>query len=693
MKKLLIVMSVMLSMTSIAFAEKNIFFEEFTTPYQTFPFDRLKISDYEPAVKMAIEEAKKEIEAIVSNKKKPTFQNTIVPLERSGARLELIQEVAGNLMSAETSDELVAVVQRMTPLITEYETSVSFNKALFARVKAVYDKEYDKLQGEDKKLLEDTYKSFTRNGVNLPANKQEELKKIKQELQIAKMQFGQNALKDKNSFELLVTDKERLAVMPQSALDAAALAAKERGKEGYLFTFDQSSYSALLKYCPDEEYRKYAYTNYLTIGAKDNEYNNFDLVRKIVNLSRRSAQILGYNTYADFVLEKRMAKTPTKVYEFLNQLADAYKPTAIKEFAEIEQFAGNKKLEAWDVSYWSNKYKEAKYSMDDEALKPYFALENVRKGIFGLAGKLYGLTYKEVKNIPVYHKDVSTYEVYDRDGVLMAVLYLDFFPRASKRAGAWMTLYRSESIDDNGKRIIPHISIVTNFTKPTEDKPALLTFYEVETFLHEFGHGLHATFANTKYHSLSSPNVYWDFVELPSQFNENFSTQKEFLNTFAHHYQTGELLPDSLRQKILDTRNYNVAIGTMGQLRYGLLDMAYYSSPDEFTEQDIPAFEQQAWAKAVVTPQVTGTCMTTQFNHIMNGGYSAGYYSYKWSEVLEADCFGRFLEEGVFNTDVAESFRKNILEPGGTVDPSILFRNFRGRDPQIDALLKRNGLK
>lgn len=681
-----------LTSSIIANAEENIFFENFTTPYQTFPFDRLKITDYEPAVLRGIEEAKKEIEAIINNKEKPTFKNTIVALERSGQRLNLVQQVAGNLMSAETSDELVAIVQKMTPVITEYQSYVSFNKPLFAKIKAVYDNEYNKLQGEDKKLLEETYKSFTRNGVNLPKEKQDQLMKISQEQSITKMQFGQNALKDKNSFELVITDKEKLEGLPESALEAAALTAKERGKEGYVFTLDQSSYSSFLKYCKNEDLRKQVYMAYMTIGAKDNQYNNFDLIRKIVDLSRQSAQILGYKTYADFVLEKRMAKNPAKVYEFLNQLADAYKPYALKEYDVIEKFAG-KKLEAWDFSYWSNKYKESKYSMDDEALKPYFALENVKKGIFGLAGKLYGLTYKEVKNIPVYNKDVSTYEVYDKDGTLLAVLYLDFFPRASKRSGAWMTSYRQESIDENGKRVIPHISIVTNFTKPTEDKPALLTFYEVETFLHEFGHGLHATFANTKYESLSSPNVYWDFVELPSQFNENFSTQKEFLSTFAHHYKTGELLPDSLRQKILDTRNYNVAISMMGQLRYGLLDMAYYTQENEFNPKDIPAFEQEAWAKAVVTPQAPGTCMSTQFNHIMNGGYSAGYYSYKWAEVLEADCFGRFLEEGVFNTKVAESFRHNILEPGGTKDPSELFRNFRGRDPQIDALLKRNGLK
>lgn len=665
------------------------------TPYHTAPFHLIKTEHYEPAILKGMEMHNEEIEAIINNPEQPTFHNTIVALERSGATLDRAATIFGNLLSAETSDELQAIAQRVMPQLSEHSNNISLNEKLFARIKAVYDSaESTQLNQEDRVLLDKTYDGFIRNGANLPEADKERFRQISSELSVLTLQFSQNNLNETNSYELPLT-LEQLDGIPESVIEAYAQTAKEKDKEGYVVTLHAPSFVPFMKYSRNRELRKQLYMAYNTQCIKDNENNNTEIVKKLVNLRLERAQLLGFQTAADYVLTKRMAENSLNVYQLLNQLLEAYTPTAHKEVAEVVALA--KKLEdedfelmPWDWAYYSEKLKEKRFNLNEEELRPYFELGKVIEGVFGLATRLYGITFKKNEEIPVYHPDVETYEVYDENQELLAILYTDFHPRTSKRSGAWMTSFKEQWKDENGNSR-PHVSITMNFTKPSANKPALLTFSEVNTFLHEFGHALHGMFANTTYQSLSGTNVYWDFVELPSQIMENFAIEKEFLNTFAKHYQTNEPIPAEMIQRIVNASNFNVAYACLRQLSFGLLDMAWYTRTEPF-EGDVRSYEKEAWAKTQLLPNVPEACMTVQFSHIMAGGYSAGYYSYKWAEVLDADAFSLFKEKGIFNKEVANSFRKHVLSKGGTEHPMTLYKRFRGQSPNIQALLKRNGI-
>ena len=665
------------------------------TPYHTAPFHLIKTEHYEPAILKGMEMHNEEIEAIINNPEQPTFHNTIVALERSGATLDRAATIFGNLLSAETSDELQAIAQRVMPQLSEHSNNISLNEKLFARIKAVYDSaESTQLNQEDRVLLDKTYDGFIRNGANLPEADKERFRQISSELSVLTLQFSQNNLNETNSYELPLT-LEQLDGIPESVIEAYAQTAKEKDKEGYVVTLHAPSLVPFLKYSRNRELRKQLYMAYNTQCIKDNENNNTEIVKKLVNLRLERAQLLGFQTAADYVLTKRMAENSLNVYQLLNQLLEAYTPTAHKEVAEVVALA--KELEdedfelmPWDWAYYSEKLKEKRFNLNEEELRPYFELGKVIEGVFGLATRLYGITFKKNEEIPVYHPDVETYEVYDENQELLAILYTDFHPRTSKRSGAWMTSFKEQWKDENSNSR-PHVSITMNFTKPSANKPALLTFSEVNTFLHEFGHALHGMFANTTYQSLSGTNVYWDFVELPSQIMENFAIEKEFLNTFAKHYQTNEPIPAEMIQRIVNASNFNVAYACLRQLSFGLLDMAWYTRTEPF-EGDVRTYEKEAWAKTQLLPNVPEACMTVQFSHIMAGGYSAGYYSYKWAEVLDADAFSLFKEKGIFNKEVANSFRKHVLSKGGTEHPMTLYKRFRGQSPDIQALLKRNGI-
>lgn len=677
----------------------NPFFEKYSTPHGTTPFDRIKTEHYEPAIREGIRRQATEIDAITNNNQAPTFENTILAYEQSGELLSRVITVFGNLRSAETNDELQEIAQKMVPLLSEHSNNISLNEKLFERVKAVYDRKSElSLTGEQEKLLENAYNGFVRHGANLQGEAKEKYRELTRELSSLTLQFSENNLKETNNYQLVLTDKSQLAGLPESAVEAAAEAAKEKGVHGWIFTLQAPSYIPFMTYADNRELRRELYMAYNTKCTHDNEYNNLDIVRKLVNLRMAIARLLGYNDYAEYTLKERMAETADAVYKLLNNLLEAYTPTAEREYEEIQALARKEQgddftVMPWDWSYYSNKLKDEKFSINEEMLRPYFELGKVKEGVFGLANKLYGITFRKNADIPVYHKDVDAYEVFDKDGTYLAVLYTDFHPREGKRAGAWMTEYKGQWIDtETGENSRPHISVVMNFTKPTESKPALLTHNEVETFLHEFGHALHGMFADSTYESLSGTNVYWDFVELPSQIMENFGIEKEFLNTFAHHYETGEALPDQLIRRIVDASNFNVAYSCLRQVSFGLLDMAWYTRTTPF-EGDVKAYEQEAWARAQILPVVAETCMSTQFSHIFAGGYSAGYYSYKWAEVLDADAFSLFKQKGIFNREVAEAFRENILSKGGTEHPMTLYKRFRGQEPTIDALLIRNGIK
>ena len=587
----------------------------------------------------------------------------------------------------------------MMPLLSEHDNDISLNEKLFERIKTVYDrKEQLNLTAEQMKLLENVYDGFIRQGANLKGEAKEEYRRLTKELSSLTLEFSENNLKETNNYQLILTDKAQLAGLPESAVEAAAETAKEKGLTGWVFTLQAPSYIPFMTYAGNRDLRKELYLAYNTKCTHDNEYNNIDIVRKIANTRMSIAQLLGYDNFAQYTLEKRMAQNSDAVYKLLNQLLEAYTPTAQKEYAEVQALARSEEgenfnLMPWDWSYYSQKLKDRKFSINDEMLRPYFELSKVKEGVFGLASRLYDITFKKNPGIPVYHKDVEAYEVFDKDGTYLAVLYTDFHPRAGKRSGAWMTSYKGQWTDEkSGENSRPHVSIVMNFTKPTQNKPALLTFDEVETFLHEFGHSLHEIFANSTYESLSGTNVYWDFVELPSQFMENFAIEKDFLNTFARHYQTGENLPEELMKRMVDAANFNAAYACLRQVSFGLLDMAWYTRHTPF-EGDVKEYEQKAWAKAQILPVVKDACMSTQLSHIFSGGYSAGYYSYKWAEVLDADAFSLFKQKGIFNRDVAGSFRQNILSKGGTEHPMTLYKRFRGQEPTIDALLIRNGIK
>ena len=697
---------------SIDKERKNPFFEPYKTLHDTAPFDRIRLEDYEEAMLEGIRRDDEQIEKIINNPEKPTFDNTIINVddEKDGEGyydlLSRVSTVFFNLLSAETNDEMDALAQKMSPILTKHANDIRLNERLFERIKYVH-RHHRKLTPEEKMLLDNCYDGFVRSGALLDAAGKERLRQLTEEASMLGLQFSQNLLKENKAYTLHITDESQLEGLPDTAREAAALAAKEQEKEGWIFTLDFPSYSPFMTYATNRELRQQLYMAKNTECTHDNTENNIEICKRLINLRRELAQLLGHQTYADYVLKHRMAGNVRNVYKLLNDLIDAYKPTAIKDVAAIEKMARKLegkafKLEPWDFSYYSHKLQLEKYNIDAEMLRPYFELSKVIDGVFGLANRLYGITFKENKDIPVYHPDVKAYEVFDQDGSYLAVFYADFHPRKGKQGGAWMTEYQSqwmERIDtkkpfgpDNCKNIRPHVSVVMNLTKPTEEKPALLTLSEVETFLHEFGHSLHGMFANTRFESLSGTNVWWDFVELPSQFMENFSTEKEFLRTFAFHYQTGEPLPDELIDRIVRSRNFNVAYACMRQVSFGLLDMAYYTKKTAF-DDDIISFEKKAWEKAMIMPQLPDTCMTVQFSHIMAGGYAAGYYSYKWAEVLDADAFAVFKKHGIFNREIANRFREHILSKGGTENPMVLYKRFKGSEPTIDALLKRNAIK
>ena len=667
---------------------KNPFFEPYKTPHDTVPFDRIRMEDYEEAFMEGIRRDEEYLDKTINNPDKPTFDNTIINKEDDEGYYDLLERVSTvffNMLSAETNDEMDALAQKMSPILTKHANDMRLNEKLFERVKHVH-LHHRKLTHEEKRLLDDCYQGFVRSGALLDAEGKERLRQLTEEASLLGLQFSQNLLKENKAYRLVITEPAQLDGLPQTAIDAAAEEGKDEG--AWVFTLDAPSYSPFMTYSTQRELRRQMYMAYNTKGIHDNENNNIEICKRLINLRREIAQLLGYKTYADYVLSRRMAKNVRSVYRLLNQLVDAYKPTAIKEMEEL----GGKTLEPWDIAFYSHKLKLKKYNIDAEMLRPYFQLEKVIEGVFGLANRLYGITFKENKDIPVYHPDVKAYEVFDKDGSYLAVFYADFHPRKGKQGGAWMTEYQGQWIDRKGENIRPHISVVMNLTKPTPERPALLTLGEVETFLHEFGHALHGMLSNCRFESLSGTNVLWDFVELPSQFMENFAIEKKFLRTFAFHYETGEPLPDELIRRIVRSRNFMVATACLRQVSFGLLDMAYYTKSDAFDE-DIIAFEKNAWKKAIIRPQRMDTCMTTQFSHIMAGGYAAGYYSYKWAEVLDADAFAVFKKHGVFDQKTAQRFRDCILSRGGTDEPMTLYKNFKGSEPTIDALLQRNGIK
>ena len=679
----------------------NPFFQDYHTPHEVPPFDQIRLEDYEEAFMEGIRREDEQIEMIINDPATPTFENTIVRVDDDKDNegyydlLSKVSSVFFNLLSANTNDEMDALAQKLSPVLTKHANDIRLNERLFERIQYVYH-HHGTLTPEEKMLLDNCYDGFVRSGALLDAAGKERLRQLTEEAAMLGLQFSQNVLKENKAFTLHITDEAQLDGLPETAREAAAHEAKEQGKEGWVFTLDFPSYSPFMTYSTQRELRRQMYMAKNTECIHDNTENNLEICKRLINLRRELAQLLGFKTYADYVLRRRMAGNVRTVRHLFRELLDAYKPTAIAEVKAIEEEARSIEgrrftLKPWDFSYYSHKLQLRKYNLDAEMLRPYFELSKVIDGVFGLANRLYGITFKENKEIPVYHPDVKAYEVFDKDGSYLAVFYADFHPRQGKQGGAWMTEYQGQWIDHKGVNVRPHVSVVMNVTKPTADKPALLTLGEVETFLHEFGHSLHGMFANTRFESLSGTNVWWDFVELPSQFMENYAVEKEFLRTFAFHYQTGEPMPDALIRRIVRSRNFNAAYACLRQVSFGLLDMAYYTLREPFDE-DIIAFEKKAWKKAMVIRQLPDTCMTVQFSHIMSGGYAAGYYSYKWAEVLDADAFGVFKKNGIFDQATAQRFRDHILSKGGTEPPQVLYRRFRGGEPTIDALLKRNGI-
>lgn len=672
----------------------NPLLEKFETPFESAPFSKIKIEDYKPAFIQAIEEAKAEIDAITANPEAPTFANTIEAMELSGEKLGRISSIFFNLNSAETNDEIQEIAQEVSPLLSEFGNDVRLNQNLFERIKVVYNqKDSLNLTDEQAYLLEKKYKGFSRNGANLNEEDKNKLREIDKQLAMLSLQFGQNVLAETNAYELIITDENDLKGLPQYAIDQAKADAEQKNHEGWLITLQAPSYIPFMQYAENRELREKLFRANGVKAYQNNEFNNEENVKNIVKLRHERAKILGYKTHADYVLEERMAKTPTTVLDFLNDLLTKAKPFAEKEIEELTAFAketdGIETLQRWDHAYYAEKLKQKKFSLSDEELKPYFQLENVIQGAFDVATKLYGITFKEIHNIDKYNDEVTTYEVLDKNGAFLSLLYADFFPRAGKRPGAWMTSYREASnVNGNTKR--PHISIVCNFTKPTKDTPSLLTFQEVTTLFHEFGHALHGMLPNTTYESLSGTNVYWDFVELPSQFYENFCYEPEALKLFAKHYQTGEIIPQELIEKVKASSSFMEGYQTVRQLSFGLLDIAYHAN-DLAEINDLQQFEKETFKQTELYPEIDKNMMSTSFSHIFQGGYSSGYYSYKWAEVLDADAFAFFQETGIFNPETAQKFYK-LLSSGGTVEPMKLYEEFRGHKPTADALLKRAGL-
>ncbi len=681
----------------------NILNTKFNTPYNTAPFSQIKDEDFLPAFKIAIQKAKAEIDAIVNTIETPTFENTIEALDYSGEELSRISSIFFNLNSAETNEDIQNIAQEVSPLLSEFSNDVTLNEALFKRVKVVYDSKVNlKLTTEQQTLLDKKYKGFSRNGANLPEDKKEQLRAIDKELSQLKLKFGEHILAETNAFEMHLTNENDLDGLPEGAKEAAKQLAESKGKDGWLITLDYPSYIPFMTYANNRELREQLAKAFGSKGFKNNTQDNQAIVLKITKLRFERAQLLGYKTHSHFVLEERMAETPEHVNRFLSDLLDKAKPAAKREFEDLQHFAKTLKdssnalaetetLQKWDSAYYSEKLKQKLFSLDDEQLKPYFKLENVIDGAFTVAKKLFGLQFEDINTIDKYHEDVLTYKVTDTEGELVSILYADFFPRAGKRNGAWMTSFKSQ-MQKNGVNERPHVSIVCNFTKPTKTKPSLLTFNEVTTLFHEFGHALHGMLANTTYPSLSGTSVHWDFVELPSQILENWCYEEETLKLFATHYETGAVIPMDLIEKIKASASFHQGMQTLRQLSFGMLDMAWHAheSPDAITS--VKAFENDSFKNTQLYPDVAENCMSTAFAHIFQGGYSSGYYSYKWAEVLDADAFEYFKTEGIFNKTVATKFKTFILSQGGTENPMTLYKKFRGKAPKPEALLKRAGL-
>lgn len=686
----------------------NVFLDKYKTEWEVIPFDEIRFEDYEEAMMVGMEREIKDLEEMLTQEEEPTFENTI---DRDDDKtLERVTTVFFNLLSADTNDEMDALAEKMQPLLTEHSNKIMMDERFFDRVKRLKERvesgEHRALTQEEQMVLDNLYESFERNGATLPEDKKAVFAQKKQELAMMTLQFQQNELKDTNAWRKNITNKDELKGLPETALEAASEEARAKGEDGWTITLHAPSMLPVMTYCENRELRRELYMAKNTLCTKG-ENDNREVVKRIVNLRRELAQLLGYKNWAEYVLRRRMAEKVENVDGLLRQLIDAYLPKAREEVKEIELLA--KRLEGedfelmpWDFGFYSHKLKMERYNIDSEMLRPYFPLDKVKEGVFGLATRLYGITFHRREDIPVYHEDVEAWEVRDKDGSHLAVMYTDFHPRASKQSGAWMTSYKEQyrptpdpSLKGEGTEDTedsrPIVSVTMNFTKPTETKPALLTLDEVETFLHEFGHALHGMMSKVRFESLSGTNVYWDFVELPSQFMENYAVEPEFLNTFAKHYETGEPLPEELIERIRESRNYNVAYACIRQVNFGLLDMAYYTRQEAFDE-DIEAFEKRIWAETQLLPTVEGAMMSTQFGHIMSGGYSAGYYSYKWAEVLDADAFAVFQKEGIFNCETAERFRNEVLSRGGTEHPMTLYKRFKGSEPTIEALLKRNGI-
>lgn len=675
---------------------ENPLVKEWNTPFQTPPFNSIKTEHYKPAMLYAIEQAKQEVNAIIVNRARPDFENTIVALERAGGLLNRISGVFFNINECMTSDQLQQIYMEIIPDLTAYGNDVSMNPLLFAKVKEVYDQRDDiALTTEQRMLLEKTYKSFIRSGALLEGAAKEEYRKVSEELSMLTNQYQMNVLAEQNAFFLNITNKKDLAGLPDYVIAAAREEAKARKQKGWTFTLQYPSFSPFMQYADNRDLREKMWRASAFEANNNNDKDNKEIARKIANLRLRMAQLLGYSSYAEYALEERMAQNPQTVNKFINDLFEASMPFAEKEMKEVQDYANAHgfvgQIQRWDFSYWSEKLKNDKYAMDPNMFKPYFKLENVKKGVFDLADRLYNIEFRENNQIEKYHPDVTVYEVYDKtDGKFLAVLYMDFFPRESKRSGAWMTAFREQYIDENGNDVRPLIQLVCNFTKPTSKEPSLLTFDEVNTFLHEFGHCLHGIFASGTYQSISGTSVYRDFVELPSQIMENFATEKEFLDMFAVHYKTGEKIPQELIDKLIASQRYLAGYMSVRQLSFGMIDMAWHTITSPYTG-DVIAMEKNAIAKTELMPVVENSVMTTSFGHIFAGGYAAGYYGYKWAEVLDADAFAAFKEKGIFNREVSTSFRKNILSQGGKKHPMELYKAFRGHEPTNEALLRRCG--
>ncbi|NDW19634.1 M3 family peptidase [Dysgonomonas sp. 216] len=677
--------------------QANPFFKAYKTPHATAPFDKIKNEHYLPAIEKGIKDHQAEIDKIVNSKEAPTFKNTIEPFEKSGDLLGRVTTVFFNLLSAESNDEMMQISQEVSPKLSEHSSNTTLNEGLFKKVKAVYDKRNESgLNPEQIRLVEKIYEGFENSGATLSDADKAIYRELSTELSKLTLNFGQNVLKESNLFEMVLTDEADLAGLPESIKEAAAMSAKSKNKEGWRFDLSAPSYIGFMKYSSRRDLREKLYMAYCTKCVKGGEFDNKENVIKIAETRLKIANLLGYPDYATLSLRNKMAKNKESVYDLLDKLYAAYALSARQDVKEVQGFAigmegSAVEIQPWDWAYYSEKLKDAKYQVNDELIRPYFELENVKKGVFGLATDLYGLTFKKNSKIPVYHPEVEAFEVFDADGKFLSVLYTDFHPRDGKRQGAWMTSYKDQYMRD-GKDSRPHISIVMNFTRPTENKPALLTFDEVETFLHEFGHALHGMLSKCTYETLSGTSVARDFVELPSQVMENWLTEKDYLDKFAVHYQTGERIPAELVKKLVDASNYLAGYLCYRQLSFGYLDMAWHTQTKAYTG-NILDFEQKAMSKTAVLPIVPGTNMSVSFSHIFAGGYAAGYYSYKWSEVLDADAFASFKKAGIFDKETATSFRKNILEKGNTEDPMSLYIKFKGHEPTVDALLDRNGVK